>query len=776
MFYKADVSKNRKIYIIFLVVALFVVLFAATMDENKDIESILKHSDEDSLLYFTQSESFHSQDFEIGINTTAAFPKKAVVYYTLDGNNPTTESMKYEGPIKITVSEDISATVFRASIYYKGKFGKIYTKTYFHSKNINQLKDLLLVSIVCDGHDLYDYEEGILVPGRPYDEFFQNNDDAESVPFWRVPANFKLLRGRENEKDAYVEMFSGKGEPIIAQSIGLTLSGGASSYMDVKSFKLVARKEYDAENSKFNYDFYNTTEKAYSEFAILRSYNKLILRNAAQDRERSFIRWNVCSTLATQAGIPCVAPARPAIVFLNGEYYGTTQIQPSYSDYYLSNAFSLEEEFVNVYESQEKFVLRGAGVSKLVSADLTVQKNADALEKSMDIDDMLLYYAFELYINNADWPKNNYKLWKYSGKQVPGNKYSDNRVRPLLYDLDLAFMKTETDNFSLLMDEPEEDIACFSRLMKNDSFKNRFINILNDLMATSLKADNIIKVIDTEAANVDYYEDDPVIGEKVKADLTRSRQRHIDSMKEFVNNRESVMRGYIAEYFNVSDTYTLNIKSPKTGTVKWSSLSLDPGDEDFSGTYYADVPLAITPDIIEGCAFDYWLVNGREVRTENLTITKADIVDGSVNVELIVKRQPKGNRILINEFSAEGGTDWIELYNPYEEAISLKGLYISDDGKNLFKSPLPDVVLEGGSYLIIHCKDSKVLSAFTCSFNIKAGECIYLTASNGTVLDAIGVPKMDSTETYGRLKDKNTFVFFTEPTPGKENIGLNAAH
>ena len=81
MFYKADVSKNRKIYIIFLVVALFVVLFAATMDENKDIESILKYSDEDSLLYFTQSESFHSQDFEIGINTTAAFPKSCGLLY-----------------------------------------------------------------------------------------------------------------------------------------------------------------------------------------------------------------------------------------------------------------------------------------------------------------------------------------------------------------------------------------------------------------------------------------------------------------------------------------------------------------------------------------------------------------------------------------------------------------------------------------------------------------------------------------------------------------------
>ena len=116
-------------------------------------------------------------------------------------------------------------------------------------------------------------------------------------------------------------------------------------------------------------------------------------------------------------------------------------------------------------------------------------------------------------------------------------------------------------------------------------------------------------------------------------------------------------------------------------------MSLDPGDEDFSGTYYADVPLAITPDIIEGCAFDYWLVNGREVRTENLTITKADIVDGSVNVELIVKRQPKGNRILINEFSAEGGTDWIELYNPMRRQYPKGPLYFRRRQES-FQEPL----------------------------------------------------------------------------------------
>ena len=121
-------------------------------------------------------------------------------------------------------------------------------------------------------NDLYDYEEEFWFPADPMMNSFRITM-TPSRSLLRVPANFKLLRGRENEKDAYVEMLFRKRGAYYRTIHRFIPSGGASSYMDVKSFKLVARKEYDAENSKFNYDFYNTTEKAYSEFAILRSYN-----------------------------------------------------------------------------------------------------------------------------------------------------------------------------------------------------------------------------------------------------------------------------------------------------------------------------------------------------------------------------------------------------------------------------------------------------------------------------------------------------------------------
>ena len=75
------------------------------------------------------------------------------------------------------------------------------------------------------------------------------------------------------------------------------------------------------------------------------------------------------------------SPARPAIVFLNGEYYGTTVIQPIFGFLFVKRFFT-GRRVCECLRNAGKFVLRVAGVSKLVSADLTVQKNADALEKS----------------------------------------------------------------------------------------------------------------------------------------------------------------------------------------------------------------------------------------------------------------------------------------------------------------------------------------------------------------------------------------------------------
>ena len=55
-------------------------------------------------------------------------------------------------------------------------------------------------------------------------------------------------------------------------------------------------------------------------------------------------------------------------------------------------------------------------------------------------------FANGIYIANTDWPGNNDGEWKYFGKPVEGNKYSDGRWRFYLYDLDYS-MGNANNNF-----------------------------------------------------------------------------------------------------------------------------------------------------------------------------------------------------------------------------------------------------------------------------------------------------------------------------------------
>ncbi|MBN1817581.1 MAG: chitobiase/beta-hexosaminidase C-terminal domain-containing protein, partial [Sedimentisphaerales bacterium] len=66
---------------------------------------------------------------------------------------------------------------------------------------------------------------------------------------------------------------------------------------------------------------------------------------------------------------------------------------------------------------------------------------------------------------------------------------------------------------------------------------------------------------------------------------------------------------------------------------------------------------------------------------------------------------------VINEFLAsnhdilfdedEDSSDWIEIYNPTQAAMSLGGWYLTDDRDDLMKWGLPDVTLEGGEFLTV---------------------------------------------------------------------------
>lgn len=143
-----------------------------------------------------------------------------------------------------------------------------------------------------------------------------------------------------------------------------------------------------------------------------------------------------------------------------------------------------------------------------------------------------------------------------------------------------------------------------------------------------------------------------------------------------------------------------------------------------------------------------------------------------------IKRIDASNyKIIINEYLSHNKganynsngeySDWLELYNMGED-ISLKGLALSDDSKNLNKFILPDQIIKKDEYLIVYLNDGKnVKDGISANFKLSDRDEKLILSASGKIIDEVEVFKLEKNMSYGRNDDK--WLYFYTPTPGKAN-------
>ena len=119
-------------------------------------------------------------------------------------------------------------------------------------------------------------------------------------------------------------------------------------------------------------------------------------------------------------------------------------------------------------------------------------------------------------------------------------------------------------------------------------------------------------------------------------------------------------------------------------------------------------------------------------------------------------------------------SDWVELYNPSDEAVNLGRFSLSDDGTELDQWTFPDVTLSPHSFMVIYLSgDSKKemkSGSLHASFKLKAkGERLILSVA-GNIVDSIDLPELPDNISYGRVSDE--WRQTENPTPGKPNDPL----
>jgi hypothetical protein len=131
----------------------------------------------------------------------------------------------------------------------------------------------------------------------------------------------------------------------------------------------------------------------------------------------------------------------------------------------------------------------------------------------------------------------------------------------------------------------------------------------------------------------------------------------------------------------------------------------------------------------------------------------------------------------INMDEANEFDDWVELYNPSDEALNLSGLYLSDDLENLTQWQFTDtaIVISAGGHVLIWCDNNQEQGSLHTNFKLNSiGETLVLTHLDGTtIIDQISFDSQTTDLSYGRISDGGNEWAFLVPTPGYSNSGLS---
>lgn len=447
---------------------------------------------------FSNAPGFYRSSFYLSLNCTDS------IYYTLDGSVPTPKSKLYTDSIYISadrpnqisliptsynVCEDDEsacgrfsykkpkenidkAAVVRARSFKNGvATSKIYSSTYF---TYPAEYTIPVFSIITDNENLFNLDSGIYVPGKLFDE---------DIPDWTGNSH---QRGRKWEREGHLDFFVDNKRLVYSDNIGFRISGQKSRTYPQKSLRLYFRKEYG--ENKLTWPIFQ--EREYCDF------KRLTLRSG-------FTYWWGRNSLFQDDFIHKVAArynfdvecqmSSPAILFINGEYWGIHNMRERQDEDYVHALYpDIEEDNVDIMNgnlsadegSSEDFV---QFVEFVENNSLEDSLNYEYAKEKIDVSSYIDYYILETYFGNVDWPMNNIRFWRSSEKSESW--------RCLLYDLDASMNKSSGDPFKHVDESSGIQAFIFRAFNENNEFRKRFVERYVHHLKKSFKPDELNEMI-----------------------------------------------------------------------------------------------------------------------------------------------------------------------------------------------------------------------------------------------------------------------------------------
>ena len=582
----------------------------------------------------------------------------AVIYYTLDGSNPTINSTIYKEFLILkdkSLEENVYSNItgvtaernYTPKVKIKkaniirvmaklsdGTFTPIISRTYFVGLNRKELYgDVPIISIITDPENLFGYEKGIYIMGKMYDDWVKEDpQNAQKSAFYKN-GNYNM-KGKESERPASIEYFPGdETKEGFAENAGIRISGAISRAFIQKSFRVSFKKEYGKKNLK--YELIPGNERSDGQ-GIVNKYKSFKIRNGGNDYEYAKIRDLVLQDLISNRGLE-TQQGEIMVLFLDGEYWGVYILTENYDEHYIANNYDIDDENVIIIknskmeagDANDNIIFEKA--NQFVSHnDMSNPSNYKQAGELIDIEDFMWCAAFMIYIGNRDsiLRATNWAMWRVRNP-VENVRNADGKWRVLIFDNDLAagLFGGENDCNNILFSEIFNETSVYPKcigsrfinsLLKDSTFKNMFINALCDIRNIDFEANRVYEYIEKLNSIIEPLMPDNFIrfGKALNAP-DEYFKRQMGDLKTWLYSRYETFVNNIAKYFNFKPPLEVSITS--SNFLKGSFI-VNNGwkifEEEYKGLYFTENILHLSANPLKG-TFDYWRVKNCKLASGN---------------------------------------------------------------------------------------------------------------------------------------------------------------
>jgi hypothetical protein len=633
------------------------------------------------------------------------------IRYTLNGNDPTENSILFRGPIELTKNTVVRARVFKAGAIP----GKITTRTYI----FDAPPTVPVISVSTDSMNLWDNETGIYVLGDSY----TNENPYFGANFWE-----------DWEKPANIEMTGIDGGRVFSINCGIKIFGAWSRARPQKSLAVFFKKEYD-----------NMVLEDVNLFKSkpITSFKSFVLRNSGNDYDYARFRDGMMTDLVKDMDTDIQA-FEPAVLYLNGQYWGHINLREKINEDYLESNHDVDASKLDLLEMNGT-VLEGNNSEYMELLDfleknsLESNANYEIVANQIDISNFIDYQLSQIYFNNRDWPGNNIKFWK--------PQTEDGKWRWLLFDTDFGFglgvngsneYIQNTIQFALEPNGPGWPNPAWStfllrKLIVNTEFKYAFINRFADMLNTTFVGNTVVAHIDSIAAIIK-----PEIARNYSKWSTPSIggwEWAVQNMRTFARNRVPYVQSHINQQFIRGGVFdlTLSVEPLSAGSIKLNTIEVY-GDS-WKGKYFENVPVSLTAKAVRGHKFHHWEVNGVSVldKTIEVNLKKATTIKAVFENDI-----DDGNSVVINEINynpsiEKDAGDWVEIYNWGRVDLDISE-WIFKDNDDTHQYVIPaNTILKSNDYLVL-CRSIADFNAIHSAVISNQGDFDFGLGSTGDAI------------------------------------------